>query len=129
MRLLLDTHVFLWWLGDDRRLSAGLRRRIGASDADVLVSAASIWEMSIKLSLGKLSLEGADTNRLEELIGQCGFGDLPVTARHASMVSTLPRHHGDPFDRLLIAQTRAENATLVSVDPAMRAYDVRIIAR
>jgi PIN domain nuclease of toxin-antitoxin system len=129
VKLLLDTHVFLWWLADDRQLRAGLRRKIAAADPDVWVSAVSIWEIAIKMSIGKLTLEGVDTARLDELIAAAGFRELPVSARHASAVVGLPRHHADPFDRLLVAQARAENAALVSVDAAMSSYDVRVISR
>jgi PIN domain nuclease of toxin-antitoxin system len=127
--LLLDTHVFLWWLADDRRLGARLRSRIGAPTSDVLVSAASIWEIAIKLALGKLELPGTDPARLDALVPACGFRELPITAAHASAVATLPRLHGDSFDRLLVAQARAERATLVSADPALAGYGVPILAR
>lgn len=127
--LLLDTHIFLWWLGDDRRLGAGLRARLAAPDSDVLVSAVSIWEMAIKIVIGKLELPGTDPARLDTLISECGFRELAITAAHATAVATLPPLHSDPFDRLLVAQARAERATLVSTDPALVAYGVPILAR
>lgn len=129
MKLLLDTHVFLWWLDDDRRLGAGLRSRISNTSSDVWVSAASIWEIAVKIGAGKLALEGVDTARLDELVPAAGFRELAVTARHATAVANLPRHHGDPFDRLLVAQARAEGASLVSLDRSLAAYDVRILSR
>ena len=125
--LLLDTHVFLWWLADDDRLEARVRARIAAPAEDVVVSAVSVWEIAIKAALGKLRLPGSDPARLDELIPACGFRELAITARHATAVATLPSHHADPFDRLLVAQARAERATLVTFDPAMSAYEVPIL--
>jgi PIN domain nuclease of toxin-antitoxin system len=127
--LLLDTHVFLWWLAADRRLSRRLRARIASPATEVLVSAASIWEMAIKIAIGKLDMPGTDPARLDALVTACGFRELAITAAHATAVATLPRLHGDPFDRLLVAQARAEGATLVSTDPALRPYGVPILAR
>ena len=129
MRLLLDTHVFLWWLGDDRRLGARLRSEIGAPRTEVLVSAASVWEIAIKVALGRLAIDGVDVSRGDGLIQDAGFRELPVSARHAAAVAVLPLLHSDPFDRLLIAQARAENATLVSKDPVLARYDVTILSR
>jgi PIN domain nuclease of toxin-antitoxin system len=123
--LLLDTHIFLWWLANDRRLGARLRTRIGAPATVVFVSAASIC----KMALGKLELPGTDPARLDALIPACGFQELVITAAHASAVSTLPPLHADPFDRLLIAQARAENVTLVSRDRLLAGYGVPILAR
>jgi PIN domain nuclease of toxin-antitoxin system len=125
--LLLDTHIFLWWLADDRRLTARLRTRISAPGVEVFVSAVSIWEMAIKLALGKLDLPGTDLGRLDALIPACGFRELAMTAAHATAVATLPRLHGDPFDRLLVAQARAESATLVTRDPKLAAYGVPVL--
>lgn len=127
--LLLDTHIFLWWLDDDRRLSARLRSRIASTDEDVYVSAVSIWEIAIKTALGKLVLPGVDPARLDALIPACGFRELAITGAHASAVATLPPLHSDPFDRLLVAQARAENATLVSCDPALVGYGVAMLVR
>lgn len=93
------------------------------------MSAVSIWEMAIKIAIGKLDLPGTDPAALDTLIPACGFRELTMTAAHASAVATLPRLHADPFDRLLVAQARAERATLVSCDPALVAYGVPILAR
>lgn len=127
MKLLLDTHAFLWWIGDDRRLPGRVRARI-AAEGDVLVSAVTIWEMAIKVAVGKLELPGVDLAHLDELITACGFRELHVTAKHATGVATLPLHHADPFDRLLLAQARIEKATFVSADPAVAAYGVPLLA-
>ncbi|MGH7893734.1 MAG: type II toxin-antitoxin system VapC family toxin [Candidatus Binatia bacterium] len=128
MRLLLDTHVFLWWLRDDRRLSRGARAAISATTASVLVSAASIWEIAIKISLRKLEWKSARSVTLEDSIAACGFEELAVTALHAAGVRALPHHHRDPFDRILVAQALAEGARIVSADAALAKYVVPVVA-
>lgn len=118
MRLLLDTHVFLWALTASPRLAAAVRSRISAAEA-VYVSAASIWEIAIKSRLGKI--EG-DPEALVGAIETSGFLELAVTARHAAAVARLPLHHTDPFDRLLIAQAFSEPLTLLTADDSLSAY-------
>lgn len=118
MRLLLDTHVYLWYLADSRKLSAEARKRIEAAD-DVFVSAASIWESAIKAALGKLKVEPAE---LLEGIEASGFSSLAITPAHAAAVMTLPNHHRDPFDRLLIAQAMHEPMRLLTTDETLRLY-------
>ncbi len=122
MRLLLDTHVLLWWLAD-REISAGSRRAIADPTNDVAVSAASAWEISIKKALGKL----VAPDDLEEQIQAGGFTPLPIRIDHAIAAGALPRHHDDPFDRMLIAQARTEQLTLVSRDDRFRDYDVVLL--
>ena len=118
MRLLLDTHVFLWWLADDRRLDSEEREAIRNPENDVYLSAASVWEIVIKQALGRLRTpEPASTAAL-----RLGLQPLPITFEHAEATAALPPLHNDPFDRLLMAQARAESLTLVSHDPAIRAY-------
>ena len=121
MNLLLDTHVLIWW-DEGRRLAAGARRAIGEADA-VYVSAASAWEIAIKVGLGRLH----PTRTVEQAATESGFLELPVTFRHAELVAVLPKHHRDPFDRLLIAQAEAEKLTLVTRDPVFRGYRVATI--
>ena len=121
MRLLLDSHAFLWWLVGDERLSATARRAIADASAEVAVSAATIWELEVKSAAGKLDLGGLDL--LLEL-GKEGFEELPIAARHAVHAARLPAHHGDPFDRVLVAQALGENLTLVTKDDALGAYGV-----
>ncbi|TMB45827.1 MAG: type II toxin-antitoxin system VapC family toxin [Deltaproteobacteria bacterium] len=128
MRLLLDSHVFLWWLRDDRRLSRRARAAIAAPGASVVVSAASIWEIAIKLSLGKLQWRDRPGVTLERSITACGFGELPVTARHAATVRNLPPHHGDPFDRLLVAQALTEDLRIVTADDVFALYGAAVLA-
>lgn len=127
MRLLLDTQVFLWFLDDETRIPARAREAIHAPENAVLVSAAAVWEITIKASLGRLRISPADVKRLPRLIEAAGFDELPILARHAIGVHALPWHHRDPFDRLMIAQARAESLTLVSVDSVMRAYEVPLV--
>lgn len=124
MKLLLDTHAFLWWLEDDPRLSLEARRAITAASSLVHVSAASVWEISIKAALGKLDLPGVDL--LDEIPAN-GFLELAITARHARAAGALPRHHEDPFDRMLIAQAQLEGMTVVTRDGAFASYGVALI--
>lgn len=118
MRLLLDTHVFLWVVAAAPRLKPATRQLIEGADA-VYVSAASIWEVAIKVRLGKLQ---ADPDDLADAIDRSGFVELPVRAAHAAGVATLAPHHNDPFDRLLIAQALAEPLRLVTADQALARY-------
>jgi PIN domain nuclease of toxin-antitoxin system len=127
VRLLLDTQIFLWFLDDESRIPIPSRDAIHAPENSILVSAAAIWEIAIKASLGRLRISSADVKRMPHFIEAAGFDELPVLGRHATGVHGLPLHHRDPFDRLMIAQTRAESLTLVSVDPVMRAYEVPIL--
>lgn len=128
MRLLLDSHVFLWWLQDSRRLGRLARQAIQAQAATVFVSAASVWEIAIKQSVGRLRVAGHGADPIESTIAACGFRELPVTARHAAGVRDLPHHHGDPFDRLLVAQARAEGLQLVTADEQFAAYGVPLVS-
>ncbi len=123
MRLLLDTHAYLWWLSDDPKLSAEARDGMADPAAIVYVSAASVWEISIKVQLGKLDFEGDPVKE----IWSNGFVELPMTAQHADTAGRLQRHHDDPFDRMLIAQARLENLILVSRDKAFGDYAVRLL--
>lgn len=122
MTLLLDTHVVLWWLADAAALGATAREAIARSE--VLVSAASAWEIAIKRALGKLHAPA----ELAEALAANGFLALPVTVDHALGAGALPRHHGDPFDRMLVAQARAENLTIVTADPRLSSYEVPLLA-
>lgn len=123
MELLLDTHVLLWWLADDGRLPAGTRSAIADPGHRVLVSAASIWEISIKRATGKLR---APANLLA-VLDECAFETLPITAAHAELAGALPRHHDDPFDRMLVAQATIEGLTIVTFDERMSAYRVSLL--
>jgi PIN domain nuclease of toxin-antitoxin system len=117
MRVLLDTHLLLWSLAAPSRLPAIARQLI--AEGEIYVSAASIWEISIKSALGKLA---ADPNVVLSVLGDAGFIELPVTGAHAARVVSLPAHHRDPFDRLLIAQALSEPMHLLTNDLALAPY-------
>ncbi len=124
MRFLLDTHAYLWWLSDDPALSTQAREGMADPAAIVYVSAASVWEISIKNHLGKLEFEGDPVKE----IWSNGFVELPMTAKHADRAGRLPRHHDDPFDRMLVAQAKLEHLTLISRDSAFADYGVSLLA-
>jgi PIN domain nuclease of toxin-antitoxin system len=125
MNLLLDTHVFLWAIDDDPRLSKAARAAIIDGNNIVFVSAATAWEISIKKAIGKLTVPQG--NYLDELRLH-RFTPLPITTEHALAVADLPQHHRDPFDRLLIAQAQMEKLTLVTGDIRIKQYAVQMIA-
>jgi PIN domain nuclease of toxin-antitoxin system len=118
VKLLLDTHILLWAMRDAEELGAAARAVMAQADV-VYVSAASFWEIAIKSGLGKLSV---DPNRLAQQALAAGFEPLPITWAHASVVHTLPPHHRDPFDRLLVAQAMSEPLHLLTHDAALQAY-------
>jgi PIN domain nuclease of toxin-antitoxin system len=120
VRLLLDTHVLLWWMGDDERLPPSMRETIADPKNSVAVSAVSAWEMSIKAALGKLTVP---SGLLEELARQ-GFDEVSVTVEDGLAAGSLPRHHEDPFDRMLIAQAARRGLVLVTADRRFADYDV-----
>lgn len=122
MKLLLDTHVVLWWRLNSPRLKRGARDAIATADL-VWVSAVSGWEVAIKQGLGKLRL----ADPFGSMVKASEFEELPVTVRHAEQLVTLPAHHVDPFDRMLIAQAQVEGATLVTHDRRFEPYDVPIV--
>lgn len=123
MRLLLDTNVFLCWQWRDRRLSTALRDSIEDTANDVAVSAITIWEICIKRNIGKLEFTGSPTVACQD----AGFRLLDVTAAHAEMAGDLPRHHGDPFDRMLIAQAKSEGLVVATEDRQFSLYGVPIL--
>jgi PIN domain nuclease of toxin-antitoxin system len=123
MNLLLDTHVLLWALTDSPKLGRGFREKIVDPANHILVSAASVWEISIKKRLGKLSVP----YNLVEVIEASDFTPLPINFAHAMAAGALPLHHTDPFDRLLIAQARQENLLLVTHDRRFEAYQVNLL--
>ena len=125
MRLLLDTHAFLWYVTDDARLSAAARA--AASSGDVRLSVASLWEMAIKHGLGKLDLPGPFATFFEAQLAVNGFGLVPVELAHLDAYAALPFHHRDPFDRMIVAQALAEGFTVVSRDPALARYGVEVL--
>ena len=120
MQLLLNTHALLWWLNDDRKLGSSARAAITDASNVVFVSAASSWEIEVKRGRGKLAFDGDVADAIE----RCGFLELSIAVSHTKVAAGLPHHHGDPFDRLLVAQARSEGLWLVTGDAAIRQYDV-----
>lgn len=125
MSLLLDTHILLWWLADDPLLPDAARAAISSPSNEVIVSAAVVWEIAIKKAVGRLDAP----DDLLDVLTTNDFQTLEITASHALLAGTLPPHHSDPFDRMMIAQARAENLTLVSVDERFPHYDVELLPR
>ena len=123
MNLLLDTHVLLWWLDDEPTLSKKARDAITTGENMVFISAVVIWEIRIKQALGKLKIP----KNFRKVLEQQPFEFLPITVEHAHEIALLPLHHRDPFDRMLVAQAKIENLSLVTRDAHLKGYDVPII--
>ena len=124
MRLLLDTHVWLWLQAEPERLSPRALDAVTDDGNDLILSAASSWEIAIKFALGKIGLPEPPATYVPSRMQRNGVEGLPVEHRHALAVSALPQHHRDPFDRLLVAQASEDDLTIVTADPAFAAYDV-----
>ncbi|MBS0526250.1 MAG: type II toxin-antitoxin system VapC family toxin [Proteobacteria bacterium] len=125
MRLLLDTHAFLWWVFGDSKLSRQARHALAADETDeIFVSAASAWEITTKFRIGKLADAAVVAHDVAAAIAAEGFAELPISVAHAQGAGDLGGRHRDPFDRMLIAQTLAEGLTLVSNERAFDAYGV-----
>lgn len=127
MKLLLDTHALLWWLDGDPRLSAVARSLIGDETTAVFVSAASAWEISTKVRIGKLPGATEVAERFLEVIGQQDFEGLSISIEHARLAGLLPGEHRDPFDRMLIAQAQIEGIPLVSNESLFDQFGIRRI--
>jgi PIN domain nuclease of toxin-antitoxin system len=124
VKLLLDTHLVLWWMaGEASRISKRALAALGSDNADPIVSAVTVWEAAIKRGLGKLEAP----NDLLSQLQRAGVELLPIAPLHADLVASLPAHHRDPFDRLLVAQATIEGLPLVSDDEAMRRYDIEVV--
>lgn len=124
MRFLLDTHTFLWFISDDESLSATVSELLESPDNDLLLSIASLWEMAIKVSLGKLTLEMPFLPFVLAQLQGNGIGILGVVPEHTGIVASLPFHHRDPFDRLIVAQAISEDVALVSKDEILDLYGI-----
>ena len=127
MKLLLDTHVFIWWADEPEKLSAAAFAALQDGDNTLVLSVASVWEMQIKVQLGKLKFGVPLPDLIEHQRLTNDLQILPVDLKHVFTVGTLPPHHKDPFDRLLIAQAIAEDATLVTVDPTFARYTAKLL--
>lgn len=123
MRAVLDTHVLVWALIEPRRLAETTRALLRDRNNQVVVSAASVWEVEIKRAVGRLDMPPGLVSHITE----AGFETMDITARHAVEAAGLPLHHSDPFDRMLVAQARLEGLTLVTSDQAIAAYDVAVL--
>ena len=123
MRFLVDTHALLWALADPSTLSPAARDAIADPGNLVVVSSASLWECAIKSSIGKLDLPGDFFDSIPE----AGYEVMPIRISHLNTYRTLPMHHRDPFDRMLVAQARSEGLTLISRDPEIEKYDVKML--
>ncbi|MGN6373730.1 MAG: type II toxin-antitoxin system VapC family toxin [Solirubrobacteraceae bacterium] len=121
--LIVDTHAALWFLSGDRRLSQAARALIEDEHIDRRLSAVSVWEVAVKRSIGKLKASA----RFHELLYEQGLFSLPVTDTHAVRFGELPFHHRDPFDRMLVAQAQIEDMSILSADPRLEPYDVRVV--
>ena len=126
MRLLLDTHVWLWMIAEQERFTIETAALLENSSNDLLLSAVSSWEIAIKHSLGKLTLPAPPANYVPQQIARTGVTPLPVEHSHALRVAALPSHHRDPFDRLLVAQAELEGATLLTGDRQFAPYGIQI---
>ena len=123
-RLLLDTHAFLWWLDDNPKLEQEAREAIADNTSLVHVSAVTIWEIAIKAQLGRID---PGTDRIDQEISTNSFVELPISAHHALRAGTLPPHHYDPFDRMLIAQSQIEDLIVVTHDGVFQSYGIKIL--
>jgi PIN domain nuclease of toxin-antitoxin system len=127
MRCLLDTHALLWWLFDDPKLSTQARDLIAEPENDLLVSAASAWEIATKHRIGKLPEAGDIVQQLPMYVRKARFTELGISIEHALLAGSLPGPHRDPFDRMLIAQARMQNIPMITLDPVFRDYGVTVI--
>jgi PIN domain nuclease of toxin-antitoxin system len=127
MNLLLDTHALLWWLADDPCLGDSARAAIADPENAIWVSAASAWEIAVKVALGRLSLAAPAARSLPTALAENDFNPLPISLDHALAVADLPRLHGDPFDRMLIVQATAELLTIATADAMFGRYGVPVI--
>ncbi len=127
MKLLLDTHIILWSAGQPEKLSESIRSILTSQENSLFFSAASIWEIVIKLGLGRNDFK-VDPYRLRKMMVIHGYTELPVTSEHALKIDSLPLLHKDPFDRLLLAQARVEGMMLLTVDAAIAQYKESVLA-
>lgn len=127
-RILVDTHCWLWLQVAPERISKKMRDRLADPDTEILLSAASAWEIAIKFALGKLPLPRTPELYVTSRMRDTGTTPLPVQPAHALRVAALPLHHRDPFDRLLIAQAQIEGLPLLTADAQFRDYDVKLLA-
>lgn len=127
MRVLLDTHAFIWWVTNDSQLSDAARAYIADPDNDVFLSTASAWEIVIKVNIGKLILPEPPESYIPSRLASNQLESLPIQMNHVLQVSALPNHHRDPFDRILIAQSQVEQMPILTADNLIDQYSVNVI--
>lgn len=127
MKALLDTHTFLWWINDSPKLSSRVREIIGDGNNDLFLSAASGWEIAVKVQLGKLKLPDSPERFIPEHLRINNIKSLPIEMSHALQISTLPNHHRDPFDRVLVVQAQLEGLPILTADPLIAQYQLEVI--
>jgi len=127
MRILLDTHAFLWWVNNDAQLSPKARSLIEDVSNEIMVSTVSGWEIAIKSQIGKLTIASNFEQFISNQIKQNYFAILPINLSHALHIHSLPMHHRDPFDRMLVAQSQFEDLSILTIDPLIMQYDVATI--
>ena len=128
MKILLDTHIFLWWITDDSRLSARAREMMSKSHNELYLSAASGWEIAIKSRLGRIMLPKKPDMFIANQLALNSIISLPIEMSHALHVHNLPYHHHDPFDRIIIAQAQLEKFPVLSADPQFKKYKINLVA-
>jgi len=128
VKAIADTHVVLWWLSNDARLSPRLRALLGDAENEILWSMASSFEVAVKLAVGKLALPESASAFFSSLLNEDGFRLLPIENGHCARLAALPLHHRDPFDRMLVAQAQEEGVPLLSADAKLAMYDVEIFS-
>ncbi len=127
MRYLLDTHVLLWWIKDSEKLSMVAREIIENGRNELFWSAASSWEIAIKYELGKLPLPEQPSEFIEKELKENRIGSIPISNQHTYVAASLPKHHKDPFDRILISQSQMENLPLITLDKLFKFYEVETV--
>lgn len=127
MKLLIDSHVWIWWMADLEELSKETRHILEDPRNEIFVSTASSWEIAIKYSIGKITLPSSPEEFFIHGLAKCGFSTLKIDNRHALRVASLPLHHNDPFDRMLIAQAQVEKLPIITSDKKFSMYEVQLI--
>ena len=127
MKYLLDTHAFLWWIGDDPALSERARSIIADGGNEIYLSAVSVWEIAIKSRAGRLDIAGEIETFVSRHVQENSFQPLPITLTHSAKVQSLSNHHRDPFDQMLVAQSMVEEMPVISVDKMIKSYDVEVV--
>jgi PIN domain nuclease of toxin-antitoxin system len=127
MKVVLDTHAFLWWISDDDRLSTSARSIIGNRENELYLSAATGWEIAIKAKLGRIHLPGKVDSFIAKQLELNDIYSLPIHMSHALNVYNLPNYHRDPFDRLIISQTQLEKMSILTMDPQIARYGVKVV--